>query len=240
MSTAVYMPVPYPASGPAGSPTSSSVQGNNCAFNLPSNIPDYPEHNLLCKGFELLALAATFVSAIQAQIMSISISVLADDETIAFRAINAFFLSGLILDMASATLAFLTSRWLQRLTDDEKRLFEDKLRDAKAVRRRKIVGASNAKQSLGQPQSNWICSAFHSWLSLSLFVPMPLLILGVLCMVCGLYVYAWTQHSWIVATLFSIAGGGTLPFLLGVFLIGQQADRRKAIISRLSTMQGDW
>lgn len=191
---------------------------------------------------------------------------MASHETIAFRAINAFFLGGLILDIMSASLAFLTSRWLQRLTDDEKKLFEDKLTSVKKTRQKKsrasqakqptddslnCTGVPHAEQQIegdlnrdveqhSHRDSQLLRSAFYSWLSLSLFVPMPLLVLGVLSMVCGLYVYAWTQHPWIVATMFSIAGGATAPFLFGVFLIGQDPGRRKNIIHRLSRMQGDW
>ncbi|KAF8074107.1 hypothetical protein FPV67DRAFT_1446906 [Lyophyllum atratum] len=226
---------------------------------------DYPQIEVLSKGFDLLALAATFISAVQAQVMTITVGIPAAEETISIRTINSFFLGGLVLDLMSATLAFLTSRWLQRLTDEEKKFFEEELQKVKAERQRKMKVRAVERETLlkeTQDQSvdtthktrphakpserghsslyDRLHSAFLAWLSLSLFVPMPLLVFGVLCMICGLYVYAWTLHSWIVATVFTVAGVVTLPFLVGVFLIGQEAHRRRNIIGRLSKMQGDW
>ena len=40
-------------------------------------------------------------------------------EDVAIRAVNAFWVGGLVLDVLAALLAFLTCRWLERLTDGE-------------------------------------------------------------------------------------------------------------------------
>lgn len=45
---------------------------------------------------------------------------LASPETVAIRAINTFFLSGFVLDILASLLAFLTIRWLERLTKWER------------------------------------------------------------------------------------------------------------------------
>lgn len=160
--------------------------------------------------------------------MSTTIFVAAHQETIALRAINAFFVGGLVLDIMAATLAYLTTRWLYRLTEKEKDFLEEAFsrRNADGNKRRQRRGVNDL--------------VYYTWLGMSLFVPMPLLILGVLCMMGGLYTYVWTQHSTVVAALVTLAGAATLPFLAGDFYIGREPERRKQIILRLSEMQGDW
>ena len=69
---------------------------------------------------------------------------------------------------------------------------------------------------------------------------MPLLIFGIVCMMAGIYIYVWTQHSVIVASLVTLAGASPLPFIFGDFYIGRDGDRRRKLITRLSEMQGDW
>lgn len=81
---------------------------------------------------------------------------------------------------------------------------------------------------------------FNTWLGGSLFAPVLLLILGIVCMMGGIYTYVWTQHSVIVASLVTLAGAGPLPFIFGLFIIGREPTRRRNLIIRLSEMQGDW
>lgn len=45
---------------------------------------------------------------------------LTSPETVANRAVNAFFLGGLVLDVLASLLAFLTTRWFERLTEGER------------------------------------------------------------------------------------------------------------------------
>ncbi|KAG8813985.1 hypothetical protein FRC17_001345 [Serendipita sp. 399] len=70
-------------------------------------------------------MQATFLAAVQAQVMSITISTPLEEQTTATCFINAFFLMGLVLDIMSAFLAFLTFRWFQRLSNEEKQYLED-------------------------------------------------------------------------------------------------------------------
>lgn len=173
--------------------------------------------------------------------MSITIGITGDEETIAIRAINAFFLGGLILDLMSAFLAFLTSRWLQRLTVAEKLHLEKAFRrqNLLAGRETAAVECSESGQDVerGLSPPNGLACAFFA---MSLFVPMPLLVIGVVCMTAGLLTYTWSQHATSVAIPVTVACVSTLPFVAGIFSIGRKERRRKAIIDRLSTMQGDW
>ena len=155
--------------------------------------------------------------------MSITIGIRRSEETTAIRATNSLFLSGLILDLMAAGLAFLTARWLQRLSDDEQQHLEDAF-----------------KNRTGGKKLGLLSDLFIRALAMSLFVPMPLLVIGIACMLAGLIIYVWSQHTIIVAILVTATFAATMPFVAGVFLIGQNPKRRAAIIDRLSTMQGDW
>lgn len=176
-------------------------------------------------------------------------------ENVAIRAVNAFWVGGLILDVLAALLAFLTGRWLERLTVQERKHLEkefsysngDEDEDYDSERHSQDKKHDDESQPMhGQPQrehlwrtgdSQWL---FYTWLGMSLFIPMPLLVFGIVCMIAGIYTYVWTQHSVIVASLVSLAGAIPLPFILGDFIIGKDGERRRKLITRLSEMQGDW
>jgi hypothetical protein len=177
-------------------------------------------------------------------------------EDVAIRAVNAFWASGLVLDVLAALLAFLTGRWLERLTvrqrihleedfsysngdedgeyDQNERHSQDKRYD---VESQLMHGQTQRERPWRTSNSQWL---FYTWLGLSLFVPMPLLVFGIVCMVAGIYTYVWTQHSVIVASLVTLAGAVPLPFIIGDFVIGQDDTTRRNLITRLSEMQGDW
>ena len=172
----------------------------------------------------------------------------------AIQAINSFFLSGLILDLMAAVLALLTARWLQRLTPEEKDFLERTFAAAEHGKHSvpNDKDENSCPHSSGPPNTDDIGHStladriLCAWFATSLFVPMPLLTTGILCLVIGLYVFAWTQQTVIVAIWMTLAGAGTLPFLVGVFAIGRKHDgkavekRRKLMIRNLSKMQGDW
>jgi hypothetical protein len=72
-------------------------------------------------------IQAGFVAAIQSQLMSTTISITQANETTAFHAVNAFFTGGLVLDIMAAMLGYLTGRWLERLTEEEKKALDENL-----------------------------------------------------------------------------------------------------------------
>jgi membrane protein implicated in regulation of membrane protease activity len=156
--------------------------------------------------------------------MSTTIATPVGGETVALDAINALYLSSLVLDILSALLAFLTARWLELLTEKEKDLLEEKFSHTVLSR-----------QHLSPREL-----LFYTWLGQSLFMPMPLLILGIACMIAGIYVYVWTQHAITVAAPVTLAGAATLPFIFGDFFIGKNQEKREKLITRLSEMRGDW
>ncbi|KAF8517259.1 hypothetical protein BU17DRAFT_50071 [Hysterangium stoloniferum] len=166
----------------------------------------------------------------------------------AIRATNAFYI---ILDLISACLAFLTSRWFQRLTNAEKdflqKVFAARARETSEqadLHCRKPAPKPSMEREDGDPLQSTPLSGIDKlaipWYSMSLFVPMLLLVLGPMCMLAGLYTYTWSQHPLPVAIVVSFTGLVTVPFITGVFSIGRVSGRRKNIILRLSRMQGDW
>jgi hypothetical protein len=166
-------------------------------------------------------------------------------DTTAVRVTNAFYLSGLILDLMSACLAFLTSRWFQRLTNAEKHFLQEVFAaraKEKSERADPLIDKSTHKESYDREKDDVLKSSklrgieriLIPWYSLSLFVPMIFLVLGASCMLGGLYTYTWTQHPRPVAIMVSFAGLSTIPFIVGVFAIGRADGRRRNIILRLS------
>lgn len=154
-----------------------------------------------------------------------------EEPSIAIRAINSLYLSGLLLDITSASLAFLTARWLDRLSSKEKAHLEEAFNNQRNFRR----GGEKKRRPWKFAEK-----VFYSWLGYSLFSPMPFLVVGVFCMVGGLYIFVWSQQHVIVASVFTFAGAVVSPMVLGDFCIGQEETRRLRLIERLSEMQGDW
>ncbi|KAF7976056.1 hypothetical protein HWV62_7593 [Athelia sp. TMB] len=225
-----------------------------------------PQHleNLL-RGFSSLAVGAdqaTFLAGTQAQVMSLSIGTPKDQETAALRAVNTLFLSGLILDLMAAFLSYLTSRWLRRLSKTEmnelekafndhqgflaqKNLdLEEKGNDGRApINNMEYLGAPAQSASNYSPPTHklgWNDKLVEVCFAISLVISMPLLAFGSLCMVVGLIVYTWSQHPTVVASVVTGIFTVNVPFLAGVILISRKPSRRRAIIHRLSTMQGSW
>ncbi|KAF8523916.1 hypothetical protein BU17DRAFT_43382, partial [Hysterangium stoloniferum] len=164
--------------------------------------------------------------------------------TMAVLATHALYLSGLVFDLTSACLAYFTSRWFQRLTNCEKKLLQDVF-EARAKETSEQASAPNPKPQWSPPLKqyqiapyidNWLIA----WYSISLFMPPFFLASGALCLLVGLYIHTWSQYPFPVAIVVTIAGISTLPFIIGVLLIGRNVKRRKKIIRRLSRMQGDW
>jgi len=154
-------------------------------------------------------------------------------ETIAIRAVRAFFTGGLVLDIMSAMLGYLTGQWLQRLTVEEKTILEETFAHRDMARR-------SSDHPTSQRHNFTLERIYYTWLGLSLFAPMPLLLFGIACMMAGIYTYVWSQYTTVVAVIITVAGAVSLPFVLGDFYIGRNSERRKKVIGRLSEMQGDW
>jgi len=170
-----------------------------------------------------ICLQGAFIASIQAQLLG---NFNQDDTTTRFRTVNAFYTGGLVLDIMSALLAFLTMRWLERLTEEEQGELEGDFLDRQS------------EEKAGRAKRRSPFSWFYTWMGLSLFVPMPLLILGILCMIVGICTSIW--HSAVVAALVTLAVVGVMPFVAGDFFIGRERNRRRNLIIRLSEMQGDW
>ncbi|KAI9448668.1 hypothetical protein F5148DRAFT_1250540 [Russula earlei] len=164
---------------------------------------DRVQYDGLVKGFTTITIAGAFIATVQAQILG---NMSSPEITIADRAINAFYIA----------------RWLERLREGEKNLLEKEFSRRPGNLDEERCAFSPKRRSLSD-------TIFYTWLGLSLFVPMPLLILGLICLLAGIYTNVWTQHSIVVAGLVTLAG---LP--------RNRREMRTELIIRLSEMQGDW
>jgi len=72
-------------------------------------------------------------------------------------------------------------------------------------------------------------------------VPMAFLAGGIACLMLGLYTHVWAQQSRVVAALVTLPGVLSIPLFVGhFFLAGNNPERRKQVIQRLSEMKGNW
>ncbi|KAJ3532028.1 hypothetical protein NMY22_g7912 [Coprinellus aureogranulatus] len=186
----------------------------------------------LIKGFSALCVAAGFIAAIQSQILGYTIN---SEDTPSVRAVNALFLGGMLIDIMSAMMGYLTIRWLERMRDAEQDLLNKLLHlktNAEKAKRREPIDFD----AEGIPSPRLV----HKFMALSLLIPLPFLIIGCICMLVGIYIYVWSQHPTSVAIAVTVLGGTTLPFILCDFCIGRNENRRKFIIRRICELQGDW
>ena len=191
--------------------------------------------------------------------MSTTVGIPKDQETVALRAINSLFLCGLVSDLVAAILAFLTARWLQRLTDAEFVFLEDKFEEQENPLSNKAAtlpttsgegdeetGNDNNTQKSDVDtiidRETFIMKVLYEYFATCLFAPMPLLTVGLMCMIGGLVGLAWSQQPTIVGVLLTVACLMVSPFVVGVLTIGRKGKevRRKHIIMHLSRKRGDW
>lgn len=132
----------------------------------------------------------------------------------------------MILDIVAATGSFLSTRWFERLTDDQKQCLEDVFAERDKKR-------ANAEESPDLPP-------WHiRYMAYSLFSNFLVLVIGTGCMMAGLLTFAWTQSkpaAAVVTACFLVSA----PFLLGMFLIGRDDERRRLVIKRLAWIHGVW
>ncbi|KAJ2933371.1 hypothetical protein H1R20_g3721, partial [Candolleomyces eurysporus] len=202
---------------------------------------DKEQYQRLISGFSALCVAAGFVAAIQAQLLGLTNG---KEDTTTTRAINALFLGAMLIDIMSAMMGYLTIRWLERMRDAEQELLNKVLqRKTNALRGQKRDSTEPKKPPVDfDAESTKIPppSLAQKLMALSLLIPLPFLIIGVISMLVGIYIHIWSEHPTVVAIIVTVFGGITLPFILCDFIIGRKDDRRRRIIRRICELQGDW
>lgn len=183
---------------------------------------------------------AGFVAAIQAQLLGLTAG---KEDTITIRAINALFLGAMLIDIMSAMMGYLTVRWLERMRDAEQELLNKVLQRKTNAQRNRRDSTEPKKppvdfeaESINIPPP----SLAQKIMALSLLIPLPFLIIGVVSMLVGIYIFIWSEHPTVVAIIVTAFGGITLPFIICDFIIGRKNNRRRRIIRRICEMQGDW
>jgi magnesium-transporting ATPase (P-type) len=192
------------------------------------------------------SLQGTFIAAIQSQVMSTTIGMTHPSRAV--QVVNILYLGGLVLDLMAAFLAFLTARWLQVLVEEERALLEEAFdeRTAAKIASRGMLPKTN--QTANSPTVGGPTTIKHhdnsnfyiKFMAFSLFSSFIILVLGASALLAGIIVFAWALQPKVVASLVSLVFVATLPFLIGVFLIGDEWERRSAVITRLSWIRGNW
>ncbi|KAJ3566022.1 hypothetical protein NP233_g7262 [Leucocoprinus birnbaumii] len=213
------------------------------------------ELDSLKKGFTAITVAGAFVAAIQGQVMSsIGEIPLSKAENRILQAVNSLYIIGLVLDVLSAMLAFLSTRWLELLSKDERAFLEQEFlvkwhrralvpgvdtethdHDLDAEKGQKSPRAPDVPQTLAFHQQ-----VFYQWVAFSLCLPMPLLCFGIVCMLAGILTFVWSNQPVVVAVLVSVSIVVTIPFILGAFMVGRDNPGRKRVIVELVKRQGNW
>jgi membrane protein implicated in regulation of membrane protease activity len=136
---------------------------------------------------------------------------------VALKFVNAFWISGIFLDVIGAVLATLTARWFELLDEDEC--------DHLAVHL-----ATPSKSSPTWTRSYIIATA--------LFSPMPVVAVGVALLLIGLVVYVWAAQPLLVSVTSTLTFAILAPFVAIYFI--PHADRKKDIIECLGRKRGAW
>lgn len=170
------------------------------------------------------------------------------NDTRSARAINSLFLGGMLVDIMSAMMGYLTIRWLERMRDAEQELL-NKLLHLKTNKRKAAAPAEDTEKTISADEAADLEKVIseieppkliHKFMALSLLIPLPFLIIGCICMLAGIYVYVWSQLPTSVAVAVTVLGGSTVPFIICDFCIGRDEKRRRFIIRRICEVQGDW
>jgi hypothetical protein len=148
----------------------------------------------------------------------------------------------MLIDIMSALMGYLTIRWLERMRDAEQELLHKVLQRKTNLLKSKEI--NNTEPQSVNFESNSINipapSLAQKIMALSLLIPLPFLIIGVVSMLVGIYIFIWSEHPTVVAIIVTVFGGITLPFIICDFIIGRKTRRRKGIIRRICELQGDW
>lgn len=149
----------------------------------------YDRRKMTEDGYRALGILATFMAAVQAQIMgSTSSSVNSSTSQI----INVFFFVGLLADIFGAILSYAAARWFEMLTQDESIHLQECFLNAESGKQQKVVGMSIVDR----------------WVALSIVIAPHIAVFGLLSFVSGLMVLLWTQQPIVVkvvVTFFCVA-----------------------------------
>jgi hypothetical protein len=161
---------------------------------------------LTYEGYHSLTVAATFLAALQSQLISSNPT---------SQVVSAFYFCGLITDILSAALCFLSARWFEMLNESEAEDLQEYWQANDEHRPVKRVPTGSILVDL------WVKYAIHMAFA-SVWLGLTFLMAGVLS-------YAWLEQSKVVGlvstTVFSIFALFVPPFML--------THSRRSVLSRL-------
>lgn len=159
------------------------------------------------EGYSTLALIATFISAVEAQILSVTLE---NEErgTRPFQAFNTLFILSIIFSMYGAVNAALSARWYTLLSQDaaqdlaKRWLFDQNRRDDD------LTPLPNADET----------TISEKWLAFTLSSSIHLTNTGFLCFIAGILTYCWLRQPTTVAVVAS-AGAAWGMFWMLLFYV---------------------
>jgi len=181
------------------------------------------QHKQTLEGFRTLSVLAVFLAGIQAQTLSITIT-FNNNNSLSFKFVNAFWFSGIIVDVFGAILAALTSRWFELLNEDERTFL--------------MSSWDTDTKEKGLPSLPFTDRIQNDIIAFSLFSPMGVVAAGVSLYLAGLIIYVWAAQPLLVSIVSTVAFV-VLLFLTGLCFIPHAA-KKKLIIQTLGRKRGAW
>lgn len=147
-----------------------------------------------------MRIQCTFLAAVQAQMLSISVGGTGP----ALQVVNCFFFAGLFADLFGAAICFLTGRWLDLLTVEELVHLD-----------RAWVAANVGTGPDGSvPRATWR----EYWVAGEIRGCLITAWMGFFCFVAGLMVYIWAEQPRAVQITSSICCGLLVAFVFPIIL----------------------
>ena len=168
-------------------------------------------------------LLSTFLAALQAQILSTTLS---DDSTTTIRLTNAFWLAGIFLDIFGAVLATLTARWFEVLDTDAIEIIDE-------------TWTTDPEPQPGCGPQWRPPQSFVAWfIANALFSSFPIVVSGVAMFFLGLLLYVWDKQPLIVSIISTVPCIILVPLVAACFY--PYPPKKADIVKILSEKRGRW
>jgi hypothetical protein len=188
--------------------------------------------------YKTLRKQAIFLGALQATALSFTFDV---NHTTANKLVNAFWVSGLFLDVYGTVMASLTARWFEVLPYEDvdyiNTTWVTKLKSKSAMNPSSL---EDEEEETIPSSTQSAITRFSAWCTATaLFSGFSVIGAGVTMFVLGLMIYIWTQQPLVVGIIGSVPVAVLTP-LVGAYFLPVGHEWRRGIIKRLGKKRGSW
>jgi len=209
---------------PVSSRPTSIGTGLQTKVNLKVNVD---ERQRTMEGFRTLALIATFLASVQAQLIAITAGSFSE---LSSKFILAFWIAGLFCDVFGAVLATLTARWLEVLQPPDVEF----LNNTWAANKKDLRPPTHEQSRRHRKGLIEYCVA------MALFSSPGTVAVGVILFIVGLMVYIWSQQPLLVSIIATLPCAILTPLIACLFIPHQAAGGRRNVIELLARQKGNW